>query len=75
MPKVRGKFKIGEITQYDWNQRAAFVKLESVKPKRGQRNPFSASFSIMITDPALIDSFPLGEEVYVDFTLVSDSKI
>lgn len=71
MPKVRGRFKVGEITKYDWNQRAAFVKLESV-PKRGQPNAFSASFSIMITDPALIDSFPLGEELYVDFTPVNE---
>lgn len=72
MPRVRGRFKVGELTQYDWNHRAAFVKLESVKPKKGQPNPFSASFSIMITDPTLIDSFPLGEELYVDFTPVSD---
>lgn len=76
MPRVRGRFKVIEITRWDWNRRAAQVKLESASGEIPAADDtlfastVSASVSMMITNPAIIDCFPLGEHFYIDFTPV-----
>jgi hypothetical protein len=76
MPKVRGRFKVGEVTHYDWDRRAAYVKMESVEGEIPDANDTlmlstkSASVTIMITNPAIIDCLPLGKHFFLDLTPV-----
>jgi hypothetical protein len=76
--KVRGRFKVGEVTTWAWNKRAALVKLESVEGEIPAADDTltistpSASIGMMITNPAVIDCFPLDQHFYVDFTPVEE---
>lgn len=76
MPKVRGRFKVIEVTKWSFNRRCAQVKLESVDGEIPDADDTliastaSASVSMMITNPAIIDCFPLDQHFYVDFTPV-----
>jgi hypothetical protein len=73
MPRVRGKFKVGEITKWSWNKRSALVKLESVEGAADDALSLSSaagSISIMITNAALVEQFPLDQHFDVEFTPV-----
>jgi hypothetical protein len=43
MPKVRGKFKVTEITRRHWNPEVAEVKLEAVYSGSPEDNTYSAA--------------------------------
>jgi hypothetical protein len=77
---MRAKMVIGSIVSHsDTNQTLA---LRAVCPKEGypadgsdENNTYSkwtpsANLSIQITNPALAGKFQVGQEFYVDFTLV-----
>lgn len=75
MPRIRGKFKVIEVTQWSFNRNAAYVKLESVADDVSPEDALSisgraANISIMVTKPALVECFPVGKYFEVDFTPV-----
>lgn len=74
MLKVRGKFRVTEITRNYWNADAAQVKLEAVYTNSPEDNTYSAAtpsgkIEMSITNPSAIEHFAIGKSLYVDFTL------
>jgi hypothetical protein len=77
MPKVRGKFKVTEITRSHHNPAAAKIKLEAVYSNSPEDNSYSAAtpngtIQMYLNNPAAIDDLPLGKSFYVDFTPIEE---
>lgn len=75
MPRVRGKFKVAEVRRWSYNRQSAYVMLESVAEEASSEDGLnlstaSASITMMITNQALVDRFPIDQEFEVDFTPV-----
>jgi hypothetical protein len=76
MPKVRGRFKVVEVTRWSFHRHSALVKLESVNdeiPAADDTLSLStgaASVTIMITNQALVDRFLNDQHFEIDFTPV-----
>jgi hypothetical protein len=75
MPKVRGKFKVTEVRRWSFNRQSAYVTLESVEEEASSEDGLnlstaSASMTMMITNQALVDRFPIDQRFEVDFTPV-----
>jgi hypothetical protein len=73
MAAVRGKFKVTQITQHDWNPSGAQVKLEARYTGSAEDNTYSAAtptatIEMTITNPEAVAKLPLGQCFYVDFT-------
>jgi hypothetical protein len=77
MPRVRGRFRVGEIHRFGWHKDAAQIKLESVAKDISPENELTArngaaSISMMVTDKALVECFPMHQEFFVDFTPIDE---
>jgi hypothetical protein len=79
MPRVRGTFKVIEQTRWDWNRKAAQVKLEAVvgKDEADEINVATncASVTMLITNPKLVTLFAPGKHFAVDFTAVAKPRV
>jgi hypothetical protein len=82
MDKVIAKFKVVEIGRQYWNQNAQIVKLNAVSG--GAEGSENRSFSeatpsghaeILVTNPAVADSYELGGEYYLTFEKATQPKV
>jgi hypothetical protein len=72
VPKMRGKFKIDEVTRTDYAEKLKFSAGYG-GDKNSEDNTYSAatptgSIELSITNKALWGKFNPGEKYYIDFT-------
>lgn len=70
---VTAKFQVQSITEHSWNQKSKTVKLQAVYGNSGENKSWSeatpsGTIEMMITNPAALEQFKLGAEVYITFT-------
>ena len=74
---VRGKFKLTEVTELEWNRTARKLHLHAVcndgteENEKFHRATPGGSISITVDNPAALSQFEIGKEYYVDFTNVA----
>lgn len=73
---VRGKFRVHEITQVEWNRDARKIHLNAVcndgteENEKFHRFTPTGAITMTVDNPAAVSQFELGKEYYVDFTAV-----
>lgn len=73
IPMVRAKFKLSEVTQYDYNNSRKYV-FSAIQDKSTPENEQftkytpSGKLEIQVDNPAVHDAFQVGKFYYLDFT-------
>lgn len=73
---VRGKFRVNEVTQVEWNRDARRIQFLAVcndgteENEKFHRYTPVGNISITVDNPAAVSQFELGKEYYVDFSAV-----
>lgn len=71
---VRGKFKLSERTEVEWNRTSRRLKFHAVcnddtdENQKFHKATPSGEISIVVDNPNAVSQFEIGKTYYVDFT-------
>jgi hypothetical protein len=71
---VRGKFKLVESTQVDWNKDARKLKFQAACNDGTEENAKfhkatpTGEIAMTVDNPSAVEQFEIGKHYYVDFT-------
>lgn len=76
MSSVRGKFRLVEVAELDWNDTARKLTFQAVcndtpENKRFHKYTPTGQISMVVDNPEAMKNFQLRKEYYVDFTEAS----